>query len=115
VWGSPDVTRDVIYAADFGEAIARLVEAPHAGGRVFNVGSGHPTRVDEVVKTLLRITDNNGVKVVYRAGDPSSALRRVLNCQALFDELNWTPQTALEQGLRDTLDWWRANRTTWTR
>ena len=113
VWGSPHVTRDVIYSRDFGDAIARLVDQPNVGGRVFNVGSGQAICVDDVVRALLHLTDNDDVEVLYSASDPSSARSRVLNCDALFKELSWTPQTTLEEGLRQTLGWWRANRTTW--
>jgi nucleoside-diphosphate-sugar epimerase len=115
VWGSPDVTRDVIYSADFGEAIARLLDAPGAPGRVFNVGSGQPVRVGDVVKTLLRLTDNEDVQVVYTSTAPASSPTRVLDCERLRRELNWIPSTSLEAGLGATLRWWLANRTTWQR
>jgi GDP-L-fucose synthase len=115
VWGSPDVTRDVIYSADFGEAIARLLELPGAAGRVFNVGSGRAVRVGDVVKTLVRAADTPDVQVVYAAAGPSSSPSRVLDCERLFSALNWAPPTSLERGLGETLRWWLANRTTWQR
>jgi GDP-L-fucose synthase len=114
VWGSPDVTRDVIYSGDFGEAVARLLDAPHAGGRVFNVGTGRAVRVDDVVKAVLRVTEHESVPVVYTEGTPTSARSRVLDCRAVCRELNWTPATSLEDGLRETHRWWQANRATWT-
>lgn len=113
VWGSPDVTRDVIYSADFGEAVARLLDESAANGRVFNVGSGRPVQVGDIVKTLLRLTDNEDVDIVYSAGAPASASTRVLNCDALTAAVNWAPPTSIEDGLRETLRWWRNNRATW--
>ena len=115
VWGSPEVTRDVIYSADFGEAIARLLDAPGAGGKVFNVGSGRAVSVGEVVKTLLQIADYEG-----RAWCTRRPLRRRRAtgrsiATACVAELQWMPATSLEDGLRETLRWWRANRTTWQR
>lgn len=115
VWGSPDVTRDVIYSADFGEAIARLLETPAAAGQVFNVGSGRGVRVDEVVKALVRASDTPDVQVVYAGGRRSSAPSRVLDCTRLLSALNWAPPTSLETGVSETLRWWLANRTTWQR
>jgi nucleoside-diphosphate-sugar epimerase len=115
VWGTPDVTRDVIYSADFGEAIARLLVAPGAAGRVFNVGTGRPVQVGEVVKALLRAADTPDVQVVYADAGPSSSPCRVLDCNRLTTELGWAPPTSLEAGLGATLRWWRANRTTWQR
>ena len=115
VWGSPDVVRDVIYSADFGEAVARLLETPGAAGRVFNVGSGRGVRVAEVVKALVRASDTPDVQVVYAAARPSSSPSRVLNCDRLVSELGWAPPTSLDAGLSATLRWWLANRTTWQR
>lgn len=115
VWGGPDVMRDVIYSGDFGDAIVRLLEAPHAAGQVFNVGSGRGVSVGDVVKAVLRIADNEDVEVVYTAAGPSSARSRVLDCERLFTAVHWAPPTSLENGLRETLRWWRANRTTWQR
>src|SRR4029077_5127963 len=55
VWGSPDVTRDVIYSGDFGETIARLLEVEAASGEVFNVGSGRGVSVGDVVTAVLKV------------------------------------------------------------
>ena len=115
VWGSPDVTRDIVYSEDFGEAVARLIETPETGGQVFNVGSGHGVRVGDVVNALIRVADQEQVRVVYGAAGPTSAPNRVLNVDRLAAGLQWTPTTSLEDGLRKTFDWWRENRTTWTR
>ena len=115
VWGSPDVTRDVLYSGDFGETIARLLEAEDTGGQVFNVGSGRGVSVEDVVKAVLRVAGCERTQVVYTAGGPTSARCRVLNSDRLNEVLHWEPMTSLEEGLRETLSWWRANRTTWPR
>jgi len=114
VWGSPDVTRDVIFSRDFGEAVARVLELPAAGGQVFNVGSGHGVRIGEVVDAVLRAAGSTA-HAAYTSAHPSSARNRVLNCDHLFSALEWAPQTSIEDGIRETLEWWRANRTTWHR
>jgi GDP-L-fucose synthase len=115
VWGSPDVSRDVIYSGDFAEAAVRLLETPEASGQVFNVGSGRGVRVGDIVETVLRAADHDGARVVYTDTAPTSTPSRVLNCDRLFDALHWAPSTSVEDGIRETLRWWRANRTTWQR
>ena len=115
VWGCPDVTRDVIYSGDFGEAVARLIETPETGGQAFNVGSGRGVRVGDVVDALLRVADHEHARVVYSAAGPTSARSRVLNADRLADRLQWKPPTSLEDGLRKTFGWWRENSTTWPR
>jgi nucleoside-diphosphate-sugar epimerase len=115
VWGAPDITRDVIYSGDFGEAIARLLEAEDTGGQVFNVGSGRGVSVGEVVQAVLRAAGRERTRVVYTATGPASARCRVLNSDRLSEVLHWGPMISLEEGLRQTLSWWRANGTTWPR
>jgi nucleoside-diphosphate-sugar epimerase len=114
VWGSPDVTRDVIFSRDFGEAVARVLEVPGSGGQVFNVGSGHGIRIGEVVDAVLRAA-GTGATAAYSSAHPSSTRSRVLDCDHLFSALEWAPRTSIEDGIRETLQWWRANRTTWHR
>lgn len=115
VWGSPDVVRDVIYSGDFGEAIVRLLEAPGTAGQVFNVGSGRGVRVGDVVESILRAAEYGDAKVAYTGGGPTSSRSRVLDTSLLARHLHWTPSTSLEDGLRATFHWWRANRATWQR
>jgi nucleoside-diphosphate-sugar epimerase len=115
VWGSPEVTRDVIYSGDFGEGIARLLDTPASAGQVFNFGSGRPVTVREIVKAVLRASDNEDVRVVYTAAGPSSSPSRVLDCDRLSTHLNWAPATSLADGIGETLRWWASNRTTWPR
>lgn len=115
VWGSPDVTRDVIYSGDFGEAVARLLETPETRGQVFNVGSGRGVRVGDVVEAVMRVAEHKHARVVYTAAGPTSCRSRVLNTDHLAHTLHWQPPTSLEDGLLQTLRWWRENRTTWKR
>jgi len=115
VWGAPDVTRDVIYSRDFGDTIARLVETPQIGGQVFNVGCGRGVCVGDVVKAVLRVADHEHARVVYTAAGPTSSRSRILNIDRLTQTLQWQPPTSLEDGLLQTLRWWRDNRTTWQR
>jgi GDP-L-fucose synthase len=115
VWGSPDITRDVIYSRDFGDAIARLLDTPGIGGQVFNVGSGRGVSVGDAVAALLRVADHAHARVVYTAAGPASSRSRVLNIDRLTQTLQWQPPTDLADGLRETLQWWRENQTTWRR
>ena len=115
VWGSPEVTRDVVFAGDFGEAVVRLLEAPDASGRVFNVGSGRGVRIGDVVATLLRVAGRPDLPVAWGASGPRSSPSRILDVSRLAQQLQWTPATSLEDGLRATLAWWQAHRATWQR
>jgi nucleoside-diphosphate-sugar epimerase len=115
VWGTPGVTRDIIYSRDFGEAIARLLDTPGATGQVLNVGSGRGVRVEDVVQAVLRAAGHAHARVVYSAAGPASSRSRVLNTDRLTQTLQWQPPTSLDDGVDQTLRWWLDHRSTWPR
>jgi len=115
VWGPPDVTRDIIYSRDFGEAVARLLDTPGIGGQVFNVGSGRSVSVGDVVNAVLRAARHEEARVVYSAAGPASSRSRVLNTDRLTQTLQWQPPTSLDDGVEQTLRWWLEHRSTWPR
>jgi GDP-L-fucose synthase len=115
VWGSPDVVRDVIFSADFGETIARLLEAPAAAGQVFNVGAGVGVSVRSVVKAALSAASYENARVHFTSSGPSTARQRLLDCGRVRALLGWEPTTSVEDGIRITTAWWLANRSSWHR
>ncbi|UCF16776.1 MAG: NAD(P)-dependent oxidoreductase, partial [Phycisphaerales bacterium] len=71
VWGSPDVTRDVIYSEDFAGAIVAMLSNDRIIFDVFNVGSGVKTKVADVVDWALKYAEHKPSSVQYRSDRPS--------------------------------------------
>lgn len=115
VWGSPDVTRDVIYAADFAEAIVRLFMAEHIKYDVFNVGSEIQTTVGQVVDWALKYAGHQPQSVTYSSNKPTGTKWRALNCSKLREQLNWSPEFSIEKGIEATVEWWKENQERWTK
>ena len=46
---------------------------------------------------------------------PAHDRRYALDCSRLCSELDWRPEHRLEQGLRQTIAWYRTNRSWWER
>jgi nucleoside-diphosphate-sugar epimerase len=103
---SPGVARDFVHVDDACEAFVRAADA-HPG-RVYNVGSGRQTTVEEVVQAARRLLD---LHVEPEWG--SMPDRRwdtetwVANAQRIRDELGWEARISLEEGLTRTLEWLR--------
>ena len=115
VWGSPDVARDVIFVEDFARAIAMLLEADHIVHDTFNVGSGRPTRVGDVVTWALRYADHRPGQIHYNQNKPTTVKTRVLDCSKIEKAVGWKPQVSTEEGIRQTTEWWIQNKETWTK
>lgn len=113
VWGSPDVTRDVIYSEDFGRAIVMMIDNDKIKFDIFNIGTGVRTTVDDVVKWALKYAGHKPSKVKYSADKPTTIKFRALDCSKAKEMLSWQPQFTIEQGIKKTTEWWIENRSWW--
>ncbi len=97
--------RDFVSVYDVARACRLALEAPHAAGAVFNVGSGVRQTVSEVACKIARVLGKNIAPEIsgkYRVGDirhcfpDISEARKVLGFQPMWD---------LEDGLVDLAAW----------
>ncbi len=115
VWGSPDVTRDVIYADDFARAVVMMLEREDIRFDVFNIGSGVKTTVGEVVGWSLKAAGHVPSRIVYNDTRPTTVPFRALDCSKARELLGWTPHYSVEQGIEQTIAWWNDNKDRWTK
>lgn len=106
--GSP--VHDYIYVKDAGEAylsLADQLDRPAMQGKVVNVGSGRKTSVLELTRTILSLMGRAGVEPEIRGR--SSAVRSSSEVAWVGVERldGWEPHYSLEQGLEETIAWYR--------
>ncbi len=106
-WGTGDETRDWIHVSD----AARLIHAclvsdspPH----ILNGGSGIKTTIAD---TLRNLAEPLGMSIsavhfngLIKKGDPMYYWADVVDSSSI----GWSPQTSMEDGFRDYVDWFRA-------
>jgi len=106
IWGDGSVVRDYVYISDVVRALlaAMVYEGVH---RVFNIGSGHGSSVNEVVAAIETAI---GVPAERRYLDarPFDVQTNVLSIERAQRELSWTPQVELLEGISSTAAWLRA-------
>lgn len=99
---------DYLYIEDAVEAIHRVAETPDAQG-IYNLASGEAHSVREIV---IRLRDMIDPSLPLGFGEIPQDPDAVFNLQAditrLRNATGWIPRTALESGLRKTLDWHRS-------
>jgi UDP-glucose-4-epimerase GalE len=110
---TPDGTclRDYVHVNDLADAHVRALEAIAETGKsgAYNLGTGRPHSVKEVIDTVERVTAR---KVPWtlaprRPGDPAVLYA---SAQKAHAELHWTPQFAdLEAIIRTAWDWHRTH------
>lgn len=93
-------------------AVMQLAETPDAVGEVFNIGSSQETTIEQLARTVLRLTGSEaGVRhvpyeTVYREGFEDMR-RRVPDCTKLRRTIGFAPDTPLEENLARIIDYSR--------
>jgi UDP-glucose 4-epimerase len=114
VRGSPERFRDFIYVGDVVDAWVTALFAPEADGRVYNVGSGRPTLVRELIAGLMAAFgyDGAGYPVEYGDPTPGDQFGIYADITRIRSELGWEPRVELAGGLRLMVDWARTSTAT---
>lgn len=113
VWGTPDVTRDVLFSSDFAEAIAKMLEKADLKFEIFNLGSGKKTTVGEVVTCALQSAGHNPRAIKYVQDKPMTIKFRALDVTKVKMMLGWEPRNSVDEGIRKTVEWWKTNQLKW--
>jgi nucleoside-diphosphate-sugar epimerase len=96
--------RDFIHVSDCGGALAALLHSDVTGS--VNVGSGVGTSVTDVAEAVARIVGHPDLlRLGTLPGDDRTTV--VAAVDRLRDEVGFVPRLSLEQGLRQTVEWWR--------
>jgi GDP-L-fucose synthase len=108
VWGIGKPTRDFVYAGDVAEGILRAAEV-YDRPELVNLSSGTETSIREVVEILVEVTGFDG-DIVWDTSRPDGQARRVFDVSKARRELGFWARMGLREGLRQTAEWYRANR-----
>lgn len=112
VYGDGLQIRDWLHAEDHARGILHVLEHGKLGN-VYNIGGGNPRTNIEITRMLMsgcgRSMDTHVRHVADREGHDR---RYAINC-AKAHALGWRPQVPFEQGLCDTIAWYRENEAWW--
>ena len=101
-------TRDFNFVTDTCRGFIALAEAEGIEGREINIATGTEVTMEETLRTIARLMDADVKWVVdpARLRPGKSEVRRLCGDNSLITSLtDWRPQYSLEQGLRETIDW----------
>lgn len=102
--GNIDVVRDFSDVRDVARAYRMIVESSY-DGEVFNIGSGIPRKLSDLLKIIKSFgTQDIEVRVDpgrCRAGEPSTIYADISKAESL---LGWRPEYTLEMTLKEMFD-----------
>jgi UDP-glucose 4-epimerase len=103
--GDGEQTRDYVYVGDVADAVARGVTRQDATG-VANIGTGAETTVNELHRRLAHLAGVNQA-AQHVPAKPGEQRRSVLDAARAKTLLGWSARTTLDEGLRQTVQWFR--------
>jgi UDP-glucose 4-epimerase len=107
IYGDGEQSRDFTYVANVVDATLRACTATGASGGVFNVGVGEQHSINQVIG-LMNTIFGKEVRPSHapeRPGDVRESLADISRARAV---LGYTPLVSFEDGLRRTVEWYRA-------
>lgn len=107
-WGTGNVSREFVYAADAAEGILLATEK-YNGVEPVNIGSGTEIRINRLAKKIAKLTGFDGA-IWWDSSLPDGQPRRCLDVSRAKEEFGFEAKTALDDGLKATIDWYKAHR-----
>ncbi|MFZ5479714.1 MAG: NAD-dependent epimerase/dehydratase family protein [Myxococcota bacterium] len=106
-WGTGRATRDLLHVRDCAEGVVRLLEVG-GGPSPVNLGSGEERTVAAVAEAVARAAGYEGT-VRWDTTKPDGMPRKVLDITRAHERLGWAPRVSLEDGLAETVAWFRSS------
>jgi dTDP-glucose 4,6-dehydratase len=108
VYGDGMQVRDWLHVDDHCRAILAVLERGRTG-EVYNIGGNRSLPNLDVVRMILRLTGRGESLVEYVPDRPGHDRRYALTSEKLRNATGWAARVPFEQGLADTIAWYREN------
>jgi UDP-glucose 4-epimerase len=105
--GDGEQTRDYVYVEDCARANLMATASDEPTG-IFNLGSGRGTSVNEIFDALKRLT-GYPLESVHGPAKVGETRHIYLDASKVLDTFGWSPRWILEEGLEQTLAFFREN------
>jgi UDP-glucose 4-epimerase len=109
IFGDGAQTMDFVYIGDIARA-NMLAARSDATDAVFNVASGTETSLLELAEGVLRVMGSDLAVEHGPERAVNGVTRRLADTSLAFDQLGFTAEVDLEEGLTRLVEWWQAER-----
>lgn len=107
LYGNGEQTRAFCYVEDLIEGFVRLLNTEADPGPV-NLGNPAERTIRELAELVIELTESSS-EIVYKPLPTDDPTRRCPDISKAKRALNWAPNVPIEQGLRRTIEYFRAN------
>jgi GDP-L-fucose synthase len=106
LWGSGTPMREFLHVDDLAKAVVFALEQG-LPENLYNIGTGEDVTIKQLAETIQSIVGHEG-QIIWDASKPDGTPRKLMDVSKI-NKLGWKAQINLEDGIRDTYDWFLAN------
>jgi len=107
VWGDGSPTREFLYSEDAARGIVMGTQLYNDLEPV-NLGTGYEISIRDLITLICELMEFDG-EIVWETDKPNGQPRRCLDTERAKQAFGFTAQVSFEQGLKNTIDWYRQN------
>ena len=106
VYGDGKQTRSFCYVDDMIEGFIRMMQTPDGFTGPVNLGNPQEYSILELAEKIIAHTQSKS-KIVFKPLPEDDPLQRKPDIELAKDKLNWLPRTGLEEGLKQTIKFFK--------
>ncbi len=112
LYASTQNKREWLHVRDHCRAIELVLERGRVG-ETYNVGSGVEKTIEEIADAVLALTGAPASLKTIVPDRPGHDRRYLLDSTKLRQELGWKPEIGFDEGMGETVAWYREQRAWW--
>lgn len=110
IYGDGEQSRDFTFIDNVVDANIRAATCKDGSGEVVNAANGEKISLNELLKTLKQITGRTDLEAIHKPERPGDVKHSQADNARARELFGYQRLVGLEDGLRETIDWWRASR-----
>ena len=112
LYGTGENVRDWLHVDDHCRGIYKVLMNGKSG-EVYNIGGGRELTNNEITNIILNSIGASASNIDYVEDRLGHDFRYSVNWKKINDELGYEPQVKFEDGLKETIQWYKENESWW--
>jgi len=109
VWGTGKEVRDFLHITDLVRGCLLMLEK-YATCDPVNIGYGKAFTIEDAVHLILKAANHEKAEVIFDMSKPTAIPFRMVDTAKAKSIIGFEPEVSLENGLKDTVEWYILNR-----